>query len=331
VGRKRKVALGTFEDIVERAVEKLEGGGELAEDEMNLYVQKRVLNHMECADALVLHGLVRNLGAAHFGAAEKSDDNTAEVLKDAAGRPVLPEAPFKGAMRSYLLAVSKSYGVGDAAACKTPVEGGYLDCGTCLACGIMGYMRPKGESYKSRVLVTVGAPKANPVVYCKACVVRDPTTNTVRGRDVKATIKEEGEEEAAENGEKEAAEGKKKKREKKAAVFYRKEYLAPSTAPVPLVLRVKGAAVAEVGLVVQALYHALAVDGVGGTVWTPTWKEDPKSWRLTRIPMVGEEELYTGPKLKELLGKVSYAAKLALDRRLFKPYVLAKPVEVVAR
>jgi hypothetical protein len=169
----------------------------------------------------------------------------------------------------------------------------------------------------------VGAPKANPVVYRKAGIVRDPTTNTVRGRDVKATIKEEGEIEAAE--------GKKKKKEKKAAVFYRKEYLAPSSAPVPLVLRVKGVAVAEVGLVVHALYHALAVDGVGGTVWTPTWKEDPKSWRLTRIPMVGEEELYTGPKLKELLGKVSYAAKLALDRRLFKPYVLAKPVEVVAR
>jgi len=319
VGRKRKVALGTFEDIVERAVEKLEGGGELAEDELNLYVQKRVLNHMECADALVLHGLVRNLGAAHFGAAEKPDDNTVGVLKDAAGRPVLPEAPFRGAMRSYLLAVSKSYGVGDAAACKAPVEGGYLDCGTCLACGIMGFMRPKGESYKSRVLVTVGAPKANPVVYCKACIVRDPVTNTVRGSDVKATIKGE---EAAENG---------KKAKKKAAVFYHKEYLAPSTAPVPLVLRMKGVAVAEAGLVVQALYRALAVDGVGGTVWTPTWKEDPKSWRLVRIPMVGEEELYAGPRLKELLGKLSYAAKLALDRRLFKPYVLAKPVEVVAR
>jgi hypothetical protein len=53
-------------------------------------VQKRVLNHMECVDALVLHGLVRKLGAAHFGAAEKPDDNTVGVLKDAAGRPVLP-------------------------------------------------------------------------------------------------------------------------------------------------------------------------------------------------------------------------------------------------
>jgi len=316
MSRKRKVAskLGTFEDVVERAVEKLEGRGDLTEDELNLYVQRRVLNHMECADALVLHGLIRNLGSVHFGAAEKPDDNTVGVLKDAAGRPVLPEAPFKGAMRSYLLTVSKGYSVGDAAACKTPVEGGYLDCGTCLACGIMGYMRPKGESCKSRILVTAGAPKANPVVYRKAGIVRDPTTNTVRGHDVKATIKEE-------------KDGKKKK----AAVFYHKEYLAPSTALVPLIVRMKGVAVAEAGLVVQALYHALAVDGVGGTVWAPTWKEEPKSWRLTRIPMVGEEELYTGPKLRELLGKLTYVANTALSRRLFRPYVLAKPVEVVAR
>jgi hypothetical protein len=94
VGGKRKVALGTFEDVVEGAVEKLESGEELAEGELNLYVQKRVLNHMECVDALVLHGLVRNLGAAHFGVAEKPDDNTVGVLKDAAGRPILPDFSF---------------------------------------------------------------------------------------------------------------------------------------------------------------------------------------------------------------------------------------------
>jgi hypothetical protein len=94
VGGKRKVALGTFEDVVEGAVEKLESGEELAEGELNLYVQKCVLNHMECVDALVLHGLVRNLGAAHFGAAEKPDDNTVGVLKDAAGRSVLPDFSF---------------------------------------------------------------------------------------------------------------------------------------------------------------------------------------------------------------------------------------------
>jgi hypothetical protein len=291
----------------------------LTSEELNLYVQKQIMNHMEFTDALIVHGQVCNFGSAHFGAAEKPDSNTVGVLRDENGRPVLPETPFKGAMRSYLLSVSRRYGIGNAVTCKKPVEGGLLDCGTCLACGIMGFMRPKGESFKSRVLVTVGAPHTRPVIYRKAGIVRDPTTNTVRGAEAKATIKGEGDDEKK-NGEK----------KKKAAVFYHKEYVGPSTAMLPIVVRMRGVAVAEAGLVVQALHRALTVDGIGGTVWTPTWHEDPKVWKVTYVPLVGESELYAGPKSKELLDMLSYTAKLAVSKRLFKPYILAKPLEVVA-
>lgn len=323
MGRRRKSTLefGTFEEVVSRAAERLESGGKLTSEELSLYVQKQIMNHMKFTDALIVHGLVYNFGSAHFGAAEKPDSNTVGVLRDENGRPVLPETPFKGAMRSYLLSVSRRHGIGDAAICKKPVEGGHLDCGTCLACGIMGFMRPKGESFKSRVLVTVGAPRTKPVIYCKAGIVRDPTTNTVRGAEVKATIKERGEEK----------DGEKKKGEKGAAVFYHKEYVGPSTAMLPIVVRMRGVAVAEAGLVVQALHRALTVDGIGGTLWTPTWHEDPKVWRLTYVPLVGDSELYAGPKAKELLDKLSYTARLAVNKRLFKPYVLAKPLEVIAQ
>ncbi len=311
---------GSFANLVEEAAEALERGDKLPEQLFEAYVQKPLLDHSKYICKVKVEGLITNLGSAQFGSAEKSG-NKLEVLKDKDGCPIIPSDPFRGAMRSRLLAISREKNIGDAAVCKMPVssrDGSYVvDCGTCLACGLMGFMRAvDGKSFGSRVAVHAGRPLNEPVLYVKAGVVKDAATSTIRGAEIKAM--------AEKNADKED--------EKGTNVFYYRERYSPGKVTFPLIVTISDPAVAEAGLVLKALYMALAFDGVGKSLWT-TWEDDDakaaKAWKLTVLPQIGQKEMYTGAALAKLFDRMMYVADLALERGLFRPYEI-RPLEAVS-
>ena len=304
----RRKAFGSFATLVEGAAEALEKGRKLPDQLFEAYVQKPLLDHSKYVRKVKVEGSITNLGSAQFGSAEKSGHKL-EVLKDETGHPIIPSDPFKGAMRSRLLAISREKNIGDATVCKLPVssrDGSYVvDCGTCLACGLMGFMRAvDGKSFGSRVAVHTGRLK-EPALYVKAGVVKDAATSSIRGAEMKAIANE-----------------------KKTNIFYHRERYSPGKATFPLIITISDPAVAEAGLVLKALYMALAYDGVGKSLWT-TWEDDARIWKLTVMPQIGMKEMYTGAVLAKLFDRMMYVADLALERGLFRPYEI-RPLEAVS-
>lgn len=141
-----------FEKLVDDAlsyVESLRPDETPREEDLEKYVQRRLLRADDYDCFVVLEGKTRNLSRTHFGNIPTGMYSLIKKRK-IHGKvvPLLSDNALRGMTNHQLRVLSKKLSLGDPQCGLFDAKGlQRFECGKCIRCGIMGFLKPKtGEN-----------------------------------------------------------------------------------------------------------------------------------------------------------------------------------------
>jgi len=281
------------------------------EEDLEKYVQHRVLRRDICDGVLILEGETRNLTTVAFGfdteRGKGRGPSIGLVVKDSEGNPLPSENSFRGSLNEGLRRVSRMLHIGDPRCgwfCEDMKQ--KLDCGRCLRCGIMGFLLPGEKGFPHRLSISAGKP-------IKAVVSRRPRLNvdSVTGMVVYPEKDKRNEED-----------------KRKSTAYFWQEVVEPENLSFKMYLTFENMAPGEIGLVLTQAHLAWGVIGLGRgrTGKFETWKHNPGRWGMTYFSPIGiVEDVIKGRKLAETVEKLEQIAHISVSKRLFREYELFVP------
>ena len=300
-----------FESLVDEALEYVKSvrNVEEAQDEdLEKYVQRRLLRADDYDSFVVLRGKTRNQSRVHFGNVSAGMYGLIKKRR-IKGKvvPLLSDNALRGMLNHQLRVLSKKLGIGDPN-CGLFDEKGLqrFECGKCLRCGIMGFLNPKtGENSVHKLAI-----RSFLTTSAEIITEYHNSPDVVKGTVFAPREVEKGGE--------------------KAAVLYVAEYIAPG-GEFPLQIVFRGMAPGEIGVALMQMglaWHYLGLGRHKNGSFT-TWTQNPEDWTLMYIPVEGGElkkEVYTCESgLVEIINKLKSIAYIAMQKKLFRDYEAYKP------
>ena len=327
-------------------------------------VQHRTLDATNWVPIIIFEGRITAKSRVHMGDEAIEQWNlikkcTVSVKGRSIEVPILSENAIRGILGHVLREFSwKAELVGKnelgEIECGFYKHKGRYECGSCLKCGLLGFMNPENNlnsphKLAIRTFLPVEGGRVTARIIKERLNAIEPITGTSARRDV--VIKrlawpewpeiEKVEEvlKAETSGEKreevkEKVEKIKEKVERRVGAMpslFTMEFIAPgSTFPIQIVMR--DVAPAEVGTALLGLERTLSVVGLGRHkqgVFS-TWNEEPNLWRLLYYRDLHDikPEEYRGGELIEILRKLNEIAYYAIENKLFTKYQLPEWLRV---
>jgi len=344
-----------YKKIVEERVERKS----LKAEEFERLVQHCTLDATNWIPVIVLEGRITAKSRVHMGdeAIEQWNlikkcvvsvgDRTTEV-------PILSENAIRGILGHVLREFSWKAGLlkknqlGELE-CGFYKGRGRYECGSCLKCGLLGFMNVENQlnsphKLAIRAFLPVEGGKITARIIKERLNAVEPITGTsVRREVVRSRLAWPKIEKLVKSLETTTDEKKRKEIKDKIKELleqtqvgampslFTMEFIAPgSTFPIQIVIR--DVAPAEIGVALLGLERTLSIVGLGRHkhgVFT-TWTEEPYSWRLRYYRDLHdiEPEEYTGEELKEILKKLTEIAYYAIENKLFIGYQLPEWLRV---
>ncbi|MBD3192151.1 MAG: hypothetical protein GF308_16020 [Candidatus Heimdallarchaeota archaeon] len=322
----RTIVNDALEFIKQTSEESFDKEDTEAQKKMQKYVQKVALRADEYDSFVILEGSTFNKSRVHFG--NTTQGNFSLIKKTfIKGKyvPLLSDNGLRGVVNHELRVMSKNMGLGDDL-CGLFDEKGKkrFECGKCIRCGIMGFLSLKkktvgqSKNMPHRLAIRSFLPEMDSIqIIQEYHNSLDDAVGTVY-TPVTTSRSEEDEDNFQDEG--------------KAANFYVMEYLAPG-GRFPIMLTMRGMAIAEMGLALMSVSKAWYTLGVGrhknGAL--TTWEQEMSDWKLTYDPLLSEKETYTGEELEELINDIKRVAYIAIKNNLFQEYSIAeiarKPID----